>query len=133
PDAAEDLFEHLVTFLVVRGTFGCQHLRRVRLLWRKAVRENFLEITLKVFLVESVIRLELFYQKKFQCFKSGLSHQIPFQAPPSEDLPLQGHDVGDEHLIDNIDRLYRRADTTEKLVIGGGILALKEQRRAEHR
>ena len=77
--------------------------------------------------MESVIRLELFYQKKFQCFKSGLSHQSPFQAAPSEDLPLQRHYLGDEHLVDHIDRLYRRADAREKLVISRGILVLEEQ------
>jgi hypothetical protein len=31
----------------------------------------------------------------------------------------------------NIDRLYRRADTREKLVVGGGVFALEERRRAE--
>ena len=84
-----------------------------------------------MFLVEIVIRLELFYQKKFQCFKSGLSHQSPFQAAPSENLPLQRHYVDDEHLVDRVGRLYRRADTAEKLVIGSAILPLEEQRRAE--
>jgi hypothetical protein len=34
-------------------------------------------------------------------------------------------------VIDNIRRPYRRADTTEKLIIGGGILALEEQRWTE--
>src|SRR5262249_40754407 len=132
-DAAEDLIEFVVSFVGIRGTFGRQHLRSVLLLWRKVVLENLREITLKVFLVESVIRLELLYQKKFQCFKHWLSHQSPFQATPSEDLPLQGQYVGNEHFVDHIDRLYRRADAREKLVISGGILALEEQLRAEHR
>jgi hypothetical protein len=41
------------------------------------------------------------------------------------------HYVGYEHLIDYIDRFYRCADTREKLVIGGGIFALKEQGRTK--
>jgi hypothetical protein len=60
-------------------------------------------------------------------------HQSPFQAAPPQDLPLQGRYVGYENLVDDIDRLYRRADTREKLVTSGGILASKEQRRAKHR
>jgi hypothetical protein len=86
-----------------------------------------------MFLVESVIRLELFYQEKFKRFKSSLLHQSPFQAAPPQELPLQGRYVGYENFVDDIDRLYRRADTTEKLVISFGILALKEQRRPKHR
>ena len=106
-----------------------QRLRRVRLLLRKVVLENLREITLKVFLVESVIRLELFYQKTFQCLKYGLLHQSPIRPAPSEDLPLQGPYVGDQHFVDHIDPLYSRAHTREKLVIGRGILAREEQRR----
>src|SRR6266511_589608 len=43
-----------------------------------------------------------------------------------------GHvDFPAHDLIDNIDRLYRRADTREKLVVGGGVFALEDRRQAE--
>src|SRR5262249_13953586 len=82
-----------------------------------------------MFLVESVVRLEPIYQKTFQCLKCGLLHQSPFQAAPAEDLPLQRHYVGGEHLVDHIDRLYRPAESRRKLVKGAGVLAPEDERR----
>jgi hypothetical protein len=68
----------------------------------------------------------MFSQETFQGFKSAGSDQTRFQAAPPQDLPLQRNHIDYEHFIDNIDRLYRCADTGEKLVIGGGVLALKQ-------
>ena len=93
--------------------------------------EEFPQVVRKVFRVQIVVELPT--QETFQRFKSARSHQTRFQAAPPKDLPLQGHHVGYQHLIDNIDRLYRRADTGEKLVIGGGVFALKEERRSKRR
>ena len=73
-----------------------------------------------------MIVVELFSQETFQRFKSARSDQTPFQAAPPQDLPLQGDYIGYEHLVDNIDRLYRCADPREKLVIGGGVFTLKQ-------
>jgi hypothetical protein len=83
--------------------------------------------------VESVIRLKLSYQKTFQSFKYELLHQSRIRPAPSADLALQGHYVGDQHFVDHIDRLYRRAHAREKLVISRGILAREEQRRTKYR
>ena len=77
------------------------------------------------------IVVELFSQEIFQRFKSARSDQTQFQAAPPQDLPLQGHYVRYEYFIDNIYRLYGRADTGEKLVIRGGVFALKEERRTK--
>ena len=108
----------------IPGTLARQRLRNFRLVFRKIVLKNFRKIVRKVLRVQIVV--ELFSQEIFQRFKSARSDQTPFQAAPPQDLPLQGHHVGYEHLLDNIDRLYRCADTGEKLVIGGGVFALKQ-------
>jgi hypothetical protein len=84
-----------------------------------------------VFRVQIVF--ELFGQETFQRFKSERSDQTQFQAAPPQDLPLQGHYVGYEQLVDNVGRIYCCMDTGEKLVIGGGVLALKKQRRSKQR
>src|SRR5262249_50590700 len=78
-DAAEDLIELFVSFVGMRGTFGRQRLRRVRLLGRKIVSEKFCEITLKVLLVESVIRLELFHQKIFSALSMSSCIKVHFK------------------------------------------------------
>jgi hypothetical protein len=70
--------------------------------------------------------VELFSQEIFQRLKAARSDQTPFQATPPQHLPLQVNHIGDEHLIDNIGRLYRRKDAGGKLVIGGGVFALKQ-------
>jgi hypothetical protein len=88
--------------------------------------QNFCKIALKVFGVEGVIRLELVYQESFQFFKCGCSDQAPLQAAPSQNLPLRPHHVGYKHFLDNIGRLYRGADTAEKLLISGGVFTLKD-------
>lgn len=41
--------------------------------------------------------------------------------------PLQGYDIGDKHLVDNVDRHYRCVGEREKLVIGGAVFALKDR------
>jgi hypothetical protein len=51
--------ELIASIRVIRRTLGCQDLRRVRLVFRKVVFENFREIIFKVFLVESIIRRAL--------------------------------------------------------------------------
>jgi hypothetical protein len=88
-----------------------------------------------VFRVQIVVQIaiELFGQETFQRFKSARSDQIQFQAAPPQDLPLQGHYVGYEHVVDNVDRVYCCTDTGEKLVVGGGVLALRKQRRPKQR
>ena len=113
----------------IPGTLARQRLRIFRLVFRKIVLKNFRKIVRKVLRVQIVV--EVFTQETFQRFKSARSDQTRFQAASPQDLPLQGHYVGYEHLIDNIDRLYRCADTGEKLVIGGGIFALKERGRTK--
>ena len=58
----------------------------------------------------------MFTQELFQCLKSARSHQTRFQAAPAQDLPFQGHHIGYEHFIDDIDRVYGCADAAEKFV-----------------
>ena len=130
----EELFELVVDSVrFILGTLARQHLRRVRLVFRKLVLKNFRKIVLKVFRVEIVIDSSCSTKKARSALSPGACDQAPFQAAPPQDLPLQGHNIGYEHLIDNIDRLYRCADTREKLVIGGGVFALKEQGRTKQR
>jgi hypothetical protein len=66
-----------------------------------------------------------------QGFKGVRSDQAPFQTVPPQDLPFQEYQLGYEHLLDTIDRVYRRAEALEELIIGLGIFALKERRRTE--
>jgi hypothetical protein len=82
-----------------------------------------------VFRVRIVVKFSS--QETSQLSKCARSDQTRFQAAPPQDLPLQGHYIGYEHLFDNIDRLYRCPDAGKKLVIGGGVFALDEQRRTE--
>jgi hypothetical protein len=105
-----------------------QGVRRIRLLFRKIVLKNFRKLSRKVFRDHLVV--EVFSQEIFQLV-CGRADQTPFEAAAPQDLPFQRRYVSYEHLIDNIDRLYRRADTHEKLVIGSGVFALEERRRAK--
>src|SRR4029077_2043758 len=49
----------------------------------------------------------------------------------AQDLPLQGHHVGHQHFVDNIDRFYCCADTAEKLIISGGVFTFENRQRPE--
>jgi hypothetical protein len=44
-----------------------------------------------------------------------------------------GHYVGYVYVVDNVDRVYCCTDTGKKLVVGGGVLALKKERRPKQR
>ena len=129
PMPASNLIDLVDSVRFIPGTLARQRLCIFHLVFRKIVLKNFRKIVRKVLRVQIVV--EVFTQEIFQRFKSARSDQTPFQAAPPQDLPLQGHYVGYEHLIDNIDRLYRCADTREKLVIGGGIFALNERGRTK--
>jgi hypothetical protein len=73
----------------------------------------------------------VFTQEVFQRFKCGRSDQNSISGGVTARLPTARTKIGCEHLIDNIDRLYRCADMREKLVIGGGIFALNERGRTK--
>jgi hypothetical protein len=128
-DAVKNLIDAVDSVRFIPSTLVCQRLRRICLVFGKIVLKNFRKIVRKLFRVQIVV--ELSNQEIFQRFKSKGSDQTPFQAAPPQDVPFQGHYVGYENLIDNIDWLYRRADTREKLVIVGGVFALNEQRRTK--
>jgi hypothetical protein len=72
-------------------------------------------------------------QETLQQMKSERSDQIPFQAEVPQELPFRVHYLDYINLINNVDRLYHRADTREKLVIGGGVFAFEERWRAKQR
>ena len=128
-DAGKQFIDIVVSVRFIPGTLARQRLCIFRLVFRKIVPKNFRKLVRKVLRVQIVF--EIFTQQIFQHFICARSNQTPFQAAPPQDLPLQGHYVSYEHLIDNIYRLYGRADTGEKLVIGGGVFALKEERRTK--
>jgi hypothetical protein len=124
-DAGEQFIDFVVSIRFIPGTLARQRPRIFRLLLGNIVLKNLRKIVRKMLRVQIVI--EMLSQKTFQRFKSARLEQTPFQSAPPQDLPLQGHYVGYENLIDNIDRLYHRADTREKLVIGGGVFPRKQQ------
>jgi hypothetical protein len=62
---------------------------------------------------------------------STRTDQVEFQAAPAQDIPFQGCNIRNEHLIENIDWLYCGVNTPDKLVIGGGIFSFQDQRRPE--
>jgi hypothetical protein len=129
--AVENLIDLVDSVRFIPGTLVRQLLGIFRRVFRKIVLKNFGKIVRKILRVQVVV--EIFTQEIFQRFKCGRSDQTPFQAAQPQDLPLQGQNIGCEHIIDNIDRLYRCEDAGEKLVIDGDIFALNERGRTKQR
>src|SRR5262245_13607547 len=68
---------------IIPSTLGRQPLRSVRLVFWKFVFENFGNIILNVFVMESTVRLELFDQKSLQRPMSARLDQARLQAAPA--------------------------------------------------
>jgi hypothetical protein len=123
-DAIEQFIDLLVSIRFIQGTLARQRLHILRLVFGKIILKNFCKIVHKMFRVQIVF--EVFSQETFQRFKSPRLEQTRLQAAPPQHLPFQGHYVGYEHLFNNIDRFYDRADAREKLVVGRGVFALEQ-------
>jgi hypothetical protein len=67
-------------------------------------------------------------QEYFQRIESARSHQTRFRSAPSQNLPLQGRHIVDEHVLDNVDRLYRRVYPRMKFATQDVVFTLEQQR-----
>ena len=109
-DAVKNFNDLVDSIRFIPRTGVRQRLRKIlRAILRKIVLKDFRKALRKVARVQIVV--ELFIQEVFQRFECALSDQTQFQAAPPQNLPLQGRHIGYEHLIDNIERLYRCVET----------------------
>ena len=53
-------------------------------------------------------------------------YQTRFQAAPAQDIPFQGHHIGYEHFVDDIDRLYGCAEPPKPRVEAVRIVDMSE-------
>jgi hypothetical protein len=111
--AVEDLIDLADSIRFIPRTLVRQRLRILRLIIRKILLKDFRQTVRKD--VRERIVVEIFAQESLQRRESARSNQTGFQAAPPQNLPLQRCHIDYQHLIDNIDRLYRCEHMGEKL------------------